>query len=224
MMDTPHDHAEPHTESGADAPADTVAGVPLTELIEYFDAGRSPRVAAYEDSPECREVLAALDRLSERSSEVLSAEARAAAGPAPSWLAQLAARLGELPRVGGLGGRAIALPPGPDGVARTLPEAQVRAIVRRAETEVPGALIGRCTLDGDVSTPGAPLRVGAELSVAYGVQLRPLIAALREEIAARLAAETPLTIAGIDLAVRSVHQLAADGQDPDRFLPPAPND
>lgn len=49
----------------------------------------------------------------------------------------------------------------------------MRGLVRSAGDAIPGVLIGRCRLDGDVTVPGSPIRIEAEVSVPYGRPLAP---------------------------------------------------
>ena len=94
----------------------------------------------------------------------------------------------------------------PDSTLRlALTEAAVRGLVRRTGDTTPGVIIGRCALEGDVGTPGAPIRVVVTCSLEYPRPILETTDLLRQRIAAALATHTELTVEEVDVVVDDVH-------------------
>lgn len=172
-------------------------GYTLEELSDYVEAGRAPRNARIESSPSCRIALEALERLRDVRSEMLRADIEAEAPADEIWIDRILSRIPANSRPG----RRIPLEVPGAGGDFGLTEGAVRGLVRGADAVVPGALIGRCRIRGDVDVPLAPVSVEVEVSVCYGYPIGAVVDALRGEIAQRLAAHTQLHIEGIDIDV-----------------------
>ncbi|WP_406250624.1 hypothetical protein ACI7YT_18585 [Microbacterium sp. M] len=184
--DFDHEHLDGHT---------------IQELSAYLDAGREPADPSIDDSPGCRLALDALERLHGLAPELLQADEEDLASVDDTWVAAvmagiaLDARAGRrIPYVFGIGDLAIT-------------EGAVRGLVRGAENRVPGVLVGRCRFDGDVSQPGAPVRVDVDISILYGRPVGETTAAVRAEILRDLHQHTDLAIIGVDIRVHDVHLL-----------------
>lgn len=180
-------------------------GHTIDELSDYLDRGRTPRDDSIEDSPGCRLALQSMERLRRVAPVLLDADAAHAAPVDEGWLQRVLAGIALDARAG----RRIPLShPSPDADLG-ITEGAVRGLVRAAEAEVDGVLVGRCRIDGDVTTPGAPIEVRVDASVAYGIPILPTAALLRDAIAARLARHTELNVAAVDVVVHDVHELPA---------------
>ncbi|MGO1768767.1 MAG: hypothetical protein ACTHZX_02330 [Microbacterium sp.] len=179
-------------------------GHTIEELSDYLDAGRTPPDPAIEASAGCRIALDALQRLRGFTTDLVAADEAAEPEPDEGWVRGILAGITSDARAG----RRIPLAPEEHDADLGITEGAVRGLIRAAEDAVPGVLVGRCRLDGDVTLPGMPIPVRVDVSVAYGARIPDAVAGIREEIAAILAAHTDLVVAAIDITVRDIHQLA----------------
>ncbi|HLS91954.1 MAG TPA: Asp23/Gls24 family envelope stress response protein [Microbacterium sp.] len=173
-------------------------GHTIEELSDYLDAGRSPRDASIEQSAGCRLALDALERLRGLTPDLMEADAAAEEQADEGWVQRILAGITLDARAG------RRIPFRADDADLAITEGAVRGIVRAAEGAVPGALIGRCRVDGDVTEPGAPVRVHVDASVPYGRPIPDMAEQLRAEIGERLRRHTDLTVAGIDVTVHDI--------------------
>ena len=178
-------------------------GHTIEELSDYLDNGRTPATPSIDQSPGCQIALEALERLRALTPELLAADAAIESEPDEGWVQSILAGITLDARAGRRIPIAVPMPEADLGIT----EGAVRGLVRAAETAVPGILIGRCRLDGDVTAPGEPVRVRVEASVPYGDPIPSLAGRLREEIGARLTAHTTLNVTGIDILVHDIHQI-----------------
>ncbi len=65
-------------------------------------------------------------------------------------------------------------------------------------------MIARCSLDGDVTTLGAPVRVLVELAVRTGAPIHAAAEQVREAVATVLAEQTDLVVDAVDVHVRDL--------------------
>lgn len=195
--------------SGTGPQPDELDGHTLDELADYLDRGRDPVDPSIESSPGCRLTLDALERLRALVPELIEDDLRGEPATDESWVERILAGI----QLDARAGRSIPIPAASSGSADSvgcvepalaITEGAVRGIVRAAEAAVPGVLVGRCRLDGEVTEPGAPIRIDVEISVPYGAPMVPLAARLRSEIRARLRFHTPVNVAGIDITVHDV--------------------
>ncbi|QAY60481.1 Asp23/Gls24 family envelope stress response protein [Microbacterium protaetiae] len=186
-------------------------GHTIEELTDYLEAGRSPSDPSIEQSAGCQLALEALERLHSLTPELMAADAAAEPAADESWVQKILSGIALDARAG----RRIPLTPPAPGAEIALTEGAVRGLVRAAENAIPGVLIGRCRLNGDVTTPGAPVRIEIDASVPYGEPLPRLADRLRDEIARRLAVHTELNVTGIDIRIHDVQLIvpAADEED-----------
>jgi len=190
-----------------------LAGHTLEELSAYLDAGRQPADPSIDGSPACRAALAEMERLGRLGREQLELEVRDASPPGGGWVARvLDAALGA--------GPAAARPGEPVSAAA---EDEIRALVRAAEAEVDGVVVGRCRLRRDRATPasstiapgepvavtGEAVTVSVEASVSWGPNILELAEQLRAAIARRLSAVPGLVLAGVDVTILDVHRAPA---------------
>ncbi|WP_427796253.1 Asp23/Gls24 family envelope stress response protein [Clavibacter nebraskensis] len=182
-------------------PALHADGAPLdmAALADYLDRGRTPRIAAYEDDPETRNALRALEHMRDLG-ELVEVEAEEADAPGDDFFRGVLAHISRESRAG----RDIPLSHPDPAVRLALTEGAVRTLVRQAGDEVPGVLVGRCTLDGDVTRAGEPVRVALTLSVVWGDPLPELAQRVRERVHAALLRHTELRVEAIDVTVVDV--------------------
>lgn len=179
-------------------------GHTLDELTDYLEAGRTPADPSIERSPGCRIALDALARLRTLTPALVVADLAAEPEPEESWVQRVLSGIALDARAG----RRIPLSAGESGEADLgITEGAVRGLVRAAEAAVPGVLIGRCRIDGDVTRPGAPVRVRVDASVPYGQPIPAMAERLRAHIAERLRAHTELEVVGIDIAVHDIRRI-----------------
>lgn len=175
-------------------------GHTIEELTDYLEADRTPADPSIDGSPACLLALDALDRLRGLTPVLIAADTAAEPEADEGWIQRVLSGIA----LDAHAGRRIPLPaPGPDADLG-ITEGAVRGLIRAAEGAVPGLLVGRCRFDGDVTSPGAPVRVLVEASAPYGVPLTRTADQLRAEITARLAAHTALNITAIDITIRDV--------------------
>ena len=180
-------------------------GHTLDELTDYLEAGRQPADRSIDESPGCQLALDALERLHGLGSELLEAEAAAAPEVDPNWVDRILSGIAMDARAG----RRIPFASSDPSVDLAITEGAVRGLIRSAENAVPGLLIGRCRLTGDVTTADAPIRVEIDASALHGQPI-PLVAdQLRVEVDRGLRAHTELNIVAIDIAIRDIREVSS---------------
>jgi len=185
---------------------DTLDGHTMDELGDYLDSGRQPRDESIENSPGCQLALEALARL--RASTWAMLEIEAQDSPADdAWLGRVMAGIAREAHAG----RDIPITHPDARVTLAVTEGSVRGLVRAAGDGIGGALVGSCTLIGDVTVAGEPIEVNVSVSVAFGENLPAVAQRIRERIAATLALHTELDVRGITVTVSDVHPATESG-------------
>jgi uncharacterized alkaline shock family protein YloU len=180
-------------------------GHTLDELTDYLEAGRQPRDASIEESPGCQLALDALERLQSLGGELIEADAAAAPEVDQSWVDRILGGIALDARAG----RRIPFESVEPNIDLGITEGAVRGLVRSAENAVPGLLVGRCRLEGDVTVPGAPIRIAIDASMLYGDPILQITERLRTEVAERLQAHTALNIVAIDIAIKDIREVSS---------------
>lgn len=180
-------------------------GHTIEELTDYLEAGRRPVEPSIEESPGCQLALDALESLQGLGDELMDADTEAAPEADESWVDRILSGIALDARAG----RRIPFEsPDPD-VDLAITEGAVRGIIRSAENAVPGVLVGRCRLDGDVAVPAAPIRIEIEANVFHGEPIPSLADRLRAEVGERLSSLTELNIVAIDIVIRDIQEVAS---------------
>ncbi len=189
------------TDENRAMPAAELDGHTMEELGDYLDRGRTPYDPSIENSAACRLALASLTRIHELAGDGLAREAERAPDRDEKWIAGLLDTIKEEI----VSGRDI--PVGhPDPILRlALTEASVRSLIRRAGDTAGGVIMGRCTLDGDVTTPGEPIRVEVTASIEYGLSAHATADRLRLRIRRTLEQHTELAVSDIDVLIDDVY-------------------
>lgn len=188
---------------------DRIDGHTLDELSDYLARGRRPADPSIDDSPECRAALAALERLSRTTAEALAAEAENAPLD-EGWVSRILDGI----RLDVKAGRRIPVVHPDPAADLGLTEGAVRALIRSVGDSIDGVLVGRCRLDGEIETPGAPVAVHIEISVRFGEPLAEVATRVREAVAAELARHAELAIESVDVTVTDVRDERRDDGGP----------
>ncbi|GAA4678534.1 Asp23/Gls24 family envelope stress response protein [Frondihabitans cladoniiphilus] len=183
--------------------------VTLERLSDYLDRGRVPYDPAIEDDPSTASQLAALQRLRTLSGRLVYDDAAAQPEPDPSWFSGVMDRV----RLESRAGRDIPLgvPLGAESgagvVSLHMTEGAVRGLVREAGDSISGAVVISCALDGDVTTPDAPVRVEVTISALRGEFVPAMADDVREAVGAALLLHTELAVTAVDIVIGDVHLL-----------------
>lgn len=180
-------------------PAD-LDGHSIEELSDYLDSDRTPPDPSIEQSAACQLALDALARLRSAAPELLHDQETREPPADEGWMSQIMAWISQDARPG----RRLPFASEDPDADLGITEGAVRGIVRSAEQAVPGIVVGRCRLIGEVTTPAAPVRVQIDVTVAYGRPLPLATQELRRAVLARLASETELNVTGVDIIVHDV--------------------
>ena len=184
-------------------------GHTLEELSDYLEAGRVPLDPSIEGSPGCQLALDALERLHGLGGQLIDADAAAMPEVDDSWVDRILSGIALDARAG----RRIPFAETDPAVDFGITEGAVRGIIRSAENAVHGILVGRSTLDGDVTAVGEPIRIAIEVNAVYGESIPQAVDRLREEVAERLRRQTSLTVTAIDVTVRDIQRISSAAEE-----------
>ncbi|MDO5082502.1 hypothetical protein EII34_00605 [Arachnia propionica] len=178
---------------------DDLDGHTLEELGTYLESGRNPRIESIEQSPGCQLALESLERLNRLTAEMIR-EDEALEAADDSWVDWILSGIALDARAG----RRIPYDvPTPHDLGIT--EGAVRGLVRQVEEKLDGVIIGRCRLDGDVETLGAPVTVVIEVCMPLKRSIPEMAEQLRTEILSDVGTHTDLHVAAVDIVVTDVH-------------------
>jgi hypothetical protein len=204
MAMTDHDGIRPDLPDSPEAldalePGD-LDGHSIDELADYLDAGMQPADPSIDDSPACQNALAAIIRVRHASLRSLEAAARDEAPADESWISGVLANISIESR----SGRDVPLRPLSETERPVMTEGAIRSLIRRTGDEVPGVLVARCHLDGDVTELASPIRVVVEIAIASGPSIPATAELVRAAVAGALAEQTDLLVEAIDVVVRDL--------------------
>ncbi|WEK62286.1 MAG: hypothetical protein P0Y60_05900 [Candidatus Microbacterium colombiense] len=198
------DHDNPELRRLGLEPTD-LDGHTLEELSDYLDAARQPADPSIDESPGCQLALDALERLQGLGGQLIDADAAESPDVDASWVDRILSGIALDARAG----RRIPFDVPDPSVDLGITEGAVRGLIRSAENAVPGVLVGRCRLEGDVTQPGAPIRIDIEASARFGESIPRMVDRLRSETEQRLRTHTELNIVAIDVTIRDVYDVSA---------------
>lgn len=198
-MTTPTSHPARDAATDALNPAN-LDGHTIEELSAYLDAERTPTNFSIESSPGCQIALTALGRLRQLTQRDLETQAAAEPAPPDGWVQSIMDRIA----LEAGAGRDIPISH-PSPTARlAMSEGVVRGLIRAAGDSIPEVIVGRCVLDGDITTPGQPVTITVDISVAWGENLPHAADRARNAIHRELLKHTELTISAIHITVQDV--------------------
>ncbi|RRD45727.1 hypothetical protein [Tessaracoccus sp. OH4464_COT-324] len=178
--------------------SDDLDGHTVEDLAQYLDSGRQPRNEAIERSPACQLALESLERLRRLTTEMVQ-EDEACGEADESWVNWIISGIALDARAGR---RIPYRTPEPHELSIT--EGAVRGLIRQIEVRLPGVVIGRCKLMGDVESLGAPVTVVVETCLPFGRPIPELASQLRGQILASLAEHTDLSVSAVDIVVTDI--------------------
>jgi len=181
--------------------SDDLGGHSIEELSDYLDAGREPRDPSIENSPGARIALDALSRLRRESWAMLEVEASAEPGRDQAWITSILDGISHDAKAG----RDIPLSHPDPATQINITEGSVRGLIRAAGDGVGGAIVGKVTLNGDVTVPGEHIVVDVAMSVTLGENLMVLAQRIRERILAALHRHTELNVVAVNVRIQNVH-------------------
>ncbi|TCL77776.1 MULTISPECIES: hypothetical protein [unclassified Curtobacterium] len=191
---------------------DDLDGHSIDELADYLDAGMQPPDPTIDGSPACQNALAAILRVRHASLGSLEAAARDEAPADESWIGGVLANISLESR----SGRDVPLRAQSESERPVMTEGAIRSLIRRTGDGVPGVLVARCRLEGDVTELAAPIRVVVEVAIMSGPSIVATADLVRTGVAQALAEQTDLVVESIDVVVRDLlePQPDADADDP----------
>lgn len=182
-------------------PDDDLDGHTIEELADYLDRGRTPVDPSIEGSAACRLAMTNMQRLRELSVGALERRADAEPDREAGWVD----RLLEAIRAEVRPGRDVPVAHPDPRLQLALTEAAVRGLVRRAGDTMGGVVMGRCTLDGDLEQPGAPVRIDVTAGLVYGEPAKATADRLRRTIAEAVERHTGLVVDAVDVRFDDVY-------------------
>ena len=175
-------------------------GHTIQELSSYLDAERTPTNFSIESSPGCQIALAALGHLGELTERDLERQAAAEPALSDGWVRSIMGRIALEARAG----RGIPVShPSTTGLL-VLSEGAVRGLIRAAGDSIPGVIVGRCVLDGEVTVPGQAITITVDISVAWGENIPQAADRARDAIRGAFLEHSELTISAIHITVQDV--------------------
>jgi hypothetical protein len=174
-------------------------GHTIEELSDYLDRDRTPSDPSIESSPGAQNALAALGRLRSLAPRILESEAESKDTKDDSWIRRILDQIG----VQAHAGREIPIEHVAATARLSISEGAVRALVREVGDDLDGLIVERTSLDGDVETAGAPIRVSVTVSFFAGAEVDELLGAFRDGARAALAKHTELNIEAVNVQVRA---------------------
>lgn len=189
---------------------DDLDGHSIDELADYLDAGMQPPDPSIDGSPACQNALAAILRVRHASLGSLEAAARDEAPADESWIGGVLANISLESR----SGRDVPLRAQSESERPVMTEGAIRSLIRRTGDGVPGVLVARCRLEGDVTELAAPIRVVVEVAIMSGPSIVATADLVRTGVAQALAEQTDLVVESIDVVVRDLLEPQPDADDP----------
>lgn len=186
---------------------DDLDGHTIEELSDYLDAGRKPFDPSIENSAGSRIALDALARLRRESWAMLEVEALADPERDKTWIANVLANISRESKAG----RDIPVSHPDPTTDLTITEGSVRGVVRAAGDNIDGVIVGKVSLDGDVTIPGEEIIVSVTASAPFGDNLPAIAQRVRESIDTELRTHTELNLIAVNVSIQDVHDKQSAG-------------
>lgn len=187
--------------------SDALDGFTLDELSEYLDNGRSPINPLIESSPGCLIALDGLTRLRAVTAAMIVSETTTETERDTAWITSVLSNISREARAG----RDIPISHPDPSIELVVTEGAVRGMIRAAGDSVPGAIVGSCTLEGDVTVANEPIVVSVNASIATGSTVTEVAETVRHSIRRALTEHTELNVVAVNVIVRDIH-LAIEGE------------
>nr|RZI37294.1 hypothetical protein BJQ95_00284 [Cryobacterium sp. SO1] len=173
----------------------------IEQLSDYIDRGETPPDDFLNRAPENRIAFDALSRFRSMAHDILDEDVSAEPDRDDSWVAGILTNIHREARAG----RSIPVSHSSPKAKLSLTEGAVRGLIRAAGDSVAGTFIGRCRLEGDVTTPGSPVTVNVDASVFWGERMPQTAQRLRDAITTSLLHHTELNIVAVNVTITDVH-------------------
>jgi len=173
----------------------------IDALSDYLDRDMLPADPTIDESPECQRVLRSLRRVRSLAAPLLEADEAAVTSLDQGWIRGIMENIGREAKAG----RDIPFAAADERAALVITEGTVRGIVRGAGDRTPGVLVGRCVLEGDVTTAGEPVTLRVTVSIGWGRPMAEAVAQFRDEVGTSLRQHTDLVVAGLDIVIDDLH-------------------
>ncbi len=204
---TPDDLTSPIAQEGLvlgdlSLTVDDLNGHSVDQLTDYYDAGFTPADPSIDSSVGCQMALAAIGRLRALTNKVIEDGARALPPLDESWLAGILEQISVQVQPG----RDIPLDLIGDEGRVVITEGAVRGIIRSAGDQIPGLLVGRVSLIGDVTRADEPIAVSVDATAIWGYHILDSAEQLKQAIDREVRTHTYLNVISIDVNVHDVHR------------------
>ena len=173
----------------------------IADLSDYLDRGETPPAELLNAAPENRIAFDALTRFRSMAENILDDDVSAEPARDDSWVTGILKNIHREARAG----RSIPVSHPSPKASLSLTEGAVRGLIRAAGDGVAGTFIGKCRLEGDVTTPGSPVTVNVEASVFWGERMPRTAQRLRDAITTSLLHHTELNIVAVNVTITDVH-------------------
>jgi uncharacterized alkaline shock family protein YloU len=184
------------------------SGYSLDDLADYLDRGKTPPIAAIDANPACEVMLSTLVRLRSLSRELVVQDEELNPTLDEGWISNLVRTIERETRAG----RDIPLATSDPLTTLSITEGAIRELVRAAGDSVDGVLVGRCTIDGDLTERAASLSVSITISVVLSEPVLELAKHVRERVHSELLRHTQLNVAAIDVTVVDVREMTTQSE------------
>jgi hypothetical protein len=181
---------------------DDLNGHSVDELADYYDAGLAPADPSIDDSAGCQIALAAIRRLRVLTNAFIEDEARALQPLDEGWVTGILSQISLQARAG----RDIPLDLLGDEGRVVITEGAVRAIIRAAGDRIPGLIVGRVGLIGDITSPGEPVTIDVDATVMWGRSIPDSAEQLKHAVDEDVRKHTYLNVMSVDVNVHDVQQ------------------
>ncbi|TQJ31535.1 Asp23/Gls24 family envelope stress response protein [Microbacterium sp. SLBN-146] len=179
------------------------SGYSMEDLSDYLDRGREPFVEEIETNPECQAVLSSLERMGQLSREMVDEESESTLDE--GWFDGIMREVAREVRAG----RDIPLVQLDDRTTLVVTEGAVRGMLRELGDALPGVIVERTRIAGDITEPGGRVNLDVAISVAFGRPLQQAADDVRRIATAALTRHTALSVDEVNVTVDSIH-----GHDP----------